>query len=507
MILNDNFPSINGKNMKCENNGNKRMAQFGNISEQVELSISNSTSTKREPTIAMVAFVHTSQLSQTNTDAFRDGLQTLYIANHFIPSLCETITSGYQYTLYIVVEIQPLLATNDGFNQFINVFNSSVHQQSGCFNKHITLKLSILTVEYFNNPTRAVNDAMLIAYLKGADYFYKLDDNSKFLTADWTKSFVKSLWEMSPRNVGAVGPTPRGTSPNILPHTFVHRTHLDIFGQYFPNVPNDFLSDVWLARVYGVDNMLAVPGHSVHRSPHGAPAPLLTPEENQNQTHQQKAEIKKGRITLNAWIHVEQNKRYTVLSVPKEAKTTKHKRIISLSLTGSSNNDVPNVIRTIEHLRHWFPKWTIRVYIENPSCCKYQILDTHITNYLTASGLELVYVNTNILHVKSCLWRYLIGDDLEVTHYLAIELKNNLNISDIVLQNQETQWQLGDENAPGFYHRPGCFEALHHDSTQLFQNTWLDMAVLYHKARNKDYCDAFISKYMWPYIQKYVEKH
>ena len=49
--------------------------------------------------------------------------------------------------------------------------------------------------------------------------------------------------------VGVVGPHHQGGNTGILTYDFVHRTHVDIFGFYYPRVFSDWFGDDWITKV------------------------------------------------------------------------------------------------------------------------------------------------------------------------------------------------------------------------------------------------------------------
>jgi len=63
----------------------------------------------------------------------------------------------------------------------------------------------------------------------------------------------------SPPNVGVVGPLHKGGNEDILTYDFVHRTHINIFGYYYPRVFTDWWADNWISRVYGTQRTLKLP--------------------------------------------------------------------------------------------------------------------------------------------------------------------------------------------------------------------------------------------------------
>jgi len=64
----------------------------------------------------------------------------------------------------------------------------------------------------------------------------------------------------SPPNIGVVGPLHQGGNEDILTYDFVHRTHIDIFGYYYPRVFTDWWADNWMSHVYENQRTLKLPG-------------------------------------------------------------------------------------------------------------------------------------------------------------------------------------------------------------------------------------------------------
>ncbi|KAK2138290.1 hypothetical protein LSH36_3409g00000 [Paralvinella palmiformis] len=96
----------------------------------------------------------------------------------------------------------------------------------------------------------AQNDAMLDAYLDGMDYYFRVNDDTILESRFWTERYIQTLGQYNPSNVGVVGPRHIGGNYWILTYDFVHRTHIDIFGYYYPRVFTDWFADGWITGVY-----------------------------------------------------------------------------------------------------------------------------------------------------------------------------------------------------------------------------------------------------------------
>lgn len=65
---------------------------------------------------------------------------------------------------------------------------------------------------------------------EGADYMYRVNDDSQFMTT-FAKHLVAELQNHCPPNVGVTGPTCHEGNTGILTHDFTHRHHMQIFNR------------------------------------------------------------------------------------------------------------------------------------------------------------------------------------------------------------------------------------------------------------------------------------
>ena len=100
-------------------------------------------------------------------------------------------------------------------------------------------------------PTQVVSQLMLSAYGEGFDYFYQVNDDTIIETANWAPALVGALAgnPIIP-NFGVTGPLDINND-KIFTHSFVHRTHLEVFGHLFPPSFKNWWSDDWISTVYG----------------------------------------------------------------------------------------------------------------------------------------------------------------------------------------------------------------------------------------------------------------
>ena len=96
-----------------------------------------------------------------------------------------------------------------------------------------------------------INEIARQAYKDGAEYMCRINDDTKFITKNWTSLEIKKkLANYEPTNVGVVGPTCRQGITHIMAHDMVHRTHMEIFNYYYPPVFENWWIDNWITFVY-----------------------------------------------------------------------------------------------------------------------------------------------------------------------------------------------------------------------------------------------------------------
>jgi len=119
--------------------------------------------------------------------------------------------------------------------------------------RHIKASIHMVQCSHTGKPTWAQNDAMLEAYLDHVDYYYRVNDDTRMDSVGWVEAFLAVLDKYNPPRVGVVGPKHSGGNEAILTYDFVHRTHVDIFGFYYPRLFTDWWGDDWVTIVYRPD--------------------------------------------------------------------------------------------------------------------------------------------------------------------------------------------------------------------------------------------------------------
>lgn len=88
------------------------------------------------------------------------------------------------------------------------------------------------------------------AYDIGADYFYRVNDDTE-MKDPWPALFVHSLQTLG-KPFGVIGPKCNQGNQKILTHDFTSRLHMEIFEMnYYPPQLVDWWMDDWISYVYG----------------------------------------------------------------------------------------------------------------------------------------------------------------------------------------------------------------------------------------------------------------
>mmetsp|Transcript_5548 Transcript_5548/g.7258 ORF Transcript_5548/g.7258 Transcript_5548/m.7258 type:complete len:367 (-) Transcript_5548:231-1331(-) len=179
-------------------------------------------------------------------------------------------TNEYKYTFYIGFDKgDSIYDVGDAWNIFRETFHTNAIQAITWMGleqeevKRLLQERLFLKLNDFDGlqgaPSQVVNSLMKKAYDDGHDYFYQINDDTGIDTKNWPLPFIQSL-AANPvyPHMGVTGPTD-SLNPKIFTHAFVHRTHIDIFGFFFPLSFKNWWSDDWISTVYGKDHTFRHP--------------------------------------------------------------------------------------------------------------------------------------------------------------------------------------------------------------------------------------------------------
>ena len=186
------------------------------------------------------------------------ALTELVFFRRLMLSFCQTASYGFEYHFYLGHDHTDSFfkrhITNSTFSQYSHEFISQ-----NCPD-YINATVHLVECSHSGRPAWAQNDAMMAAYKENMSYYYRVNDDTMMQTRGWTERMILQLLRFNPPNIGVAGPWFREGNTAILTHDFVHRTHIEIFGYYYPRVFTDWFADDWITGIYRPDKCKKVAG-------------------------------------------------------------------------------------------------------------------------------------------------------------------------------------------------------------------------------------------------------
>lgn len=167
-----------------------------------------------------------------------ERLEDCYLLRSFMPRFNRTKTAAYKYQIYVGIDDDDAFFLPEVDELRRRGFRVQI--LSGC--QHA--------------PARAWNQLFDTAVKDGHEYFFQIGDDVILQSRKWTERFIGVL--QAHGNKGVVGPChpnnfwmrKRNGGNPVIENSFVHRSHYDIFGTFFPpEIPN-WYCDNWITDVY-----------------------------------------------------------------------------------------------------------------------------------------------------------------------------------------------------------------------------------------------------------------
>lgn len=206
----------------------------------------NMPADKISPLQIAISLAVTSRSSKWSTDT--QILHTFPFFKSLLISFCQTNSNYFLYQFYLAFDQSDKFYRNTkNLQRFQNMFYDII--ETNC-TKESKYELYFVHCHHNKHPAYAQNDAMMIAYMNHADYYYRINDDTTMVSSRWTETFIWQLQKFQPPNIGVVGPNQLIGPREILTYDFVHRTHIDIFGFYYSRDFLDWFADHWMSRIY-----------------------------------------------------------------------------------------------------------------------------------------------------------------------------------------------------------------------------------------------------------------
>lgn len=112
-----------------------------------------------------------------------------------------------------------------------------------------SIRMTFVRLGVSRSVTFIWNVLFALAVAEGADYFYQLNDDVRFVSAGWLSTLPTHL-RRHQQDFGVVGPHDPAFGCRIMTQSMVSRKHWHIFGWYFPPDFRNWHCDTWLSLVY-----------------------------------------------------------------------------------------------------------------------------------------------------------------------------------------------------------------------------------------------------------------
>ena len=285
-----------------------------------------------------------------------ERFEDCYLIRSFMPRFEMTKTAAYKYQFYVGIDDDDAFFLR--YADELRERGFHVHILTGC--QHA--------------PARAWNQLFELAVKDTHEYFFQIGDDVILQSRKWTERFIGVL--QSHGNKGVVGPChpnnfwmrKRAGGHPVIENSFVHRSHHEIFGSFFPpEIPN-WYCDNWITEVY-------------------RPLCAYTCEDIivQNQCVDNRYLIQ--HMDIQELVRVGRSKLFSSLRC-----------CFSFCLFGNQDKYRKGLIRNVGMIREQYPTWDIQVYV-SPECVEFA-RSLGIT--VISTGHEGVANTLNRFHALFC---------------------------------------------------------------------------------------------------------
>ena len=313
------------------------------------------------------------------------SLHNFTLMTECLPSIKATVEPKFNYKVYIGTENNDFLVT-----QFDKIKSLSAG--------NIEIIPMIVKGGTFNI---VINEIARQAYKDGVDYMCRINDDTTFMTKNWTSFGIKTLSNFEPANVGVVGPTCRQGNIHVMTHDMVHRTHLEIFNYYYPPVFENWFLDDWITLVYKPNRSIKLETWEVFHS------------------------LKQGtRYT----VHFSLEKFLAILvttgkvaieSYSIHKSSCQKSRIISFCLFGSEPSNIEGAVANTKIASQIFPEWIVRIYHDDT--VPNQVLQT-----IKSENVQFVKITTKTPFEPKEIWNLFVATDPCLERYLIRNINTRL---------------------------------------------------------------------------------
>jgi len=173
----------------------------------------------------------------------------LALVNALLPSIAETAERGFVYWVYVGYDEDDAFLDNDERMAELHAwFETNVARTLR--SKDIGIELRVRKFRnILHQPGPAFNFLTKMAFYDNATWIYRINDDV-VMKSPWASSLTTQIKSYG-KPFGVAGPWCNEGSKGVLQQDMTHRTHLEIFEQYYPVELTSWWMDEWLTKVYG----------------------------------------------------------------------------------------------------------------------------------------------------------------------------------------------------------------------------------------------------------------
>ena len=333
---------------------------------------------------------------------------------------------------------------------------------------------------------------------------------------NWTNKYIEALSKYKPKNLGVVGPTHHGGNEKILTYDFVHQTHIDIFGFYYPRQFPDWYADGWITTSYknvGRELKLAdvIIRHTMNMGMRYIPQKGIIEKQHDIvnrstlilQNWMDYYEVDQVNIRPMKNLHISDDE-VTSLNV---TNITEHQlQIVSFTLFLNNADHTRGALRNLRLSKLLLPEWTIRFYISTN-------ITQNIIQLLSLYGAEVILVDETKFPIPCQYWAYLVADDPAVSRYLVRNATHRLSPRQVHLIHD---WLMSDKPFHSLrerpWHRglaivPELFGAVRVELIKSINTTMYNLIRESIRYGNVANISDFLNQIIWPKIKRDVLHH
>jgi hypothetical protein len=164
-------------------------------------------------------------------------MKDTFLYNYTLKTFLTTCDKEHEYTLYIGYDPGDRIFSEPKEQDIISRFSVAFK-----FLKVVFVEMNAKR----GHLTKMWNQLFKRAYDDGCDYFYQCGDDISFDTKGWVNDCIAVLEDNE--GIGIAGPV--NNNNLIITQGFVSRTHMKIFGEFFPETILNWGCDDWYNHVY-----------------------------------------------------------------------------------------------------------------------------------------------------------------------------------------------------------------------------------------------------------------